>query len=97
MAVESEVIDRLARRDVRLERAAYAAMLEQVPWTALGPREVSGVAAAWSRRLRRPVEPEEALRALRRSLHAVLRDERVLDVVEALMLRKSGSGDEPAS
>jgi len=91
---EAQLVERLAQRFVldrkapackRRERSAYQEMLQQVAWTALEPSAAQEAALLLSQRWLQPVSPAEALRAFRRCLHAILCDERVVDIVEHQM------------
>merc|ERR1711862_988783 len=94
VGTEAQIIDRLARRFLlerqhlgprRRERCAYQDMLKQVAWTALEPSDAQEVAALLSKRWLAAVSSTDALRAFRRCLHAILTDDRVLDIVEHQM------------
>lgn len=101
---EAQLVERLAQRFIldrkapsleRRERSAYQEMLQQVAWNALEPVAAQEVALLLSRRWLAPVSSTEALRAFRRCLHAILCDDRVLDIVELQMashFSRRGSG-----
>lgn len=97
--VERQLVERLAQRYVldrkapsleQRERLAYRDMMQQVAWTALEPSAAQEAALLLSKRWLAPVSSTEALRAFRRSLHAVLTDDRVIDVVEHQMAAHFG-------
>jgi len=94
VSVEAQLVDRLAQRFIlerkapaaeRRERSAYEDMLSEVAWTALEPPAAQEAALLLSKKWLAPVTSTEVLRAFRRSLHSILTDERVLDVVEHQM------------
>jgi len=91
---EAQLVERLAQRFVlgrkaplqaQRERDAYRGMLQQVAWTALEPSAAQETALLLSQRWLEPVSSAETLRAFRRCLHAILCDDRVLDIVDHQM------------
>lgn len=98
--VERQLVERLAQRFVldrkapsleQRERQAYRDMMQQVAWTALEPSAAQEASLLLSKRWLAPVSSTEALRAFRRSLHAVLTDDRVIDIVEHQMAAHFGA------
>lgn len=92
---ETQLVDVLAQRFLeqrrapaleKRERAAYQEMLQQVAWTALEPASAQELASLLSQSSQAPVSSAEALRAFRRCLHAILTDDRVLDIIEHQMV-----------